>query len=360
MYFTALQGSNLRCFAEFSLTPVLGVNLLLGENGAGKTSVLEALYLLGYGRSFRGRVRDGLIQQGQRQLLLSANWQNANGFAQQGGLQHSGGDWQARLNAAPVDNLSQFCSQFPILCFEPGSHELISGAADHRRRFIDWALFHVEPNFYPQWRRFNRALKQRNALLKSNPSAAELGPWDLEFAEAGEAISAYRKTYLMQLLPYFTALSQTLLPESQHTELMYSSGWRENLPLIDALRLNQERDLQTGFCSVGPHRADWKTRMDAHFAPEHFSRGQAKLLALAAVLAQAQHFYTAKAEWPVLCFDDLASELDARHLGFVLTQLTQTKAQVWITGTQALPEIDRSALACKQFHVEHGSIRESD
>lgn len=360
MYFTALQGSNLRCFAEFSLTPVLGVNLLLGENGAGKTSVLEALYLLGYGRSFRGRVRDGLIQQGQRQLLLSANWQNANGFAQQGGLQHSGGDWQARLNAAPVDNLSQFCSQFPILCFEPGSHELISGAADHRRRFIDWALFHVEPNFYPQWRRFNRALKQRNALLKSNPSAAELGPWDLEFAEAGEAISAYRKTYLMQLLPYFTALSQTLLPESQHTELMYSSGWRENLPLIDALRLNQERDLQTGFCSVGPHRADWKTRMDAHFAPEHFSRGQAKLLALAAVLAQAKHFYTAKAEWPVLCFDDLASELDARHLGFVLTQLTQTKAQVWITGTQALPEIDHLALACKQFHVKHGSIRESD
>jgi DNA replication and repair protein RecF len=360
MHFTALQGSNLRCFAEFSLTPILGVNLLLGENGAGKTSVLEALYLLGYGRSFRGRVRDGLIQQGHRQLLLRAHWLNSHGGAQHGGLQHSGSDWQARLNGEAVDNLGQFCSQFPVLCFEPGSHELISGAAEHRRRFIDWALFHVEPDFYLQWRRFSRALKQRNALLKSNPSANALLPWDREFAEAGESISAYRNGYLNQLLPYFKTLCQSLLPESQQTELLYSAGWRDGLPLLDALRLSRERDVQTGFCSVGPHRADWKTRMDTHYAPEHFSRGQAKLLALAAVLAQAQHFQAHKTEWPVLCFDDLASELDARHLGFVLSHLAETKAQVWITGTQGLPHNSHPGMAYKQFHVEQASIREAD
>jgi len=199
MLLTHLQGVNLRCFTEFSLTPVSGVNLLLGPNGAGKTSILEAIHILGYGRSFRGRIREGLIKNGAEHLQIVVRWQNQQDNAQQAGLQHSGNAWNARINGVDVTNLSQFCQQFPVLSFEPGSHELITGVADLRRRFIDWALFHVEPSFFQHWRRFNRALKQRNALLKTQPSAQALDAWDLEFSDSGEQITEFRKKYLKSL-----------------------------------------------------------------------------------------------------------------------------------------------------------------
>ena len=357
MHLTELQGANLRCFTKFSLTPVSGVNLLLGENGAGKTSIIEAIHILGYGRSFRGRIRDGLIKQDSSTLQITTRWQDEQGALHQAGLQHSGNDWQARHDGSDVDNLSQFCSHFPVLSFEPGSHALISGAAENRRRFVDWALFHVEPDFFPQWRRFNRALKQRNALLKTQPQPQTLAAWDKEYAESGEAIHFYRQRYLDTLNPGFHALCQEFLPECGPAALTYSAGWRHSqMSLLDALRLNQDRDLLTGFCGVGPHRADWQANLNGQLQQEHFSRGQAKLLALAALLVQAQQFVAEKNFWPILCFDDLASELDTSHFLRVLQWLSRTQAQIWISGTEILPIYSQIFPALKLFHVEQGRV----
>ena len=357
MHLTELQGINLRCFTEFSLTPASGVNLLLGENGAGKTSIIEAIHILGYGRSFRGRIRDGLIKQGATTLGISTRWQDQHGSTQQAGLQHSGNDWRARKNGADIENLSQFCSYFPVLSFEPGSHALISGPADNRRRFVDWALFHVEPDFFPQWRRFNRALKQRNALLKTQPQILTLAAWDKEYAESGEAIHFFRQRYLDTLNPGFRALCQEFLPECGSATLTYSPGWRHSqMGLLDALRMNQDRDLQMGFCGVGPHRADWQANLNGQLQQEHFSRGQAKLLALSAQLAQAQHFQSEKNFWPLLCFDDLASELDSDHFKRVLNWLAGTHTQIWISGTENLPLYTKIFPTLKLFHVERGCV----
>jgi DNA replication and repair protein RecF len=357
MQLVALQGTALRCFTEFSLTPVSGVNLLLGENGAGKTSLIEAIHILGYGRSFRARIRDGLIKHGADALQITTRWQDHLGNTHQAGLRHSGNDWQARQNGAEVDSLSQFCSQFPVLSFEPGSHALISGAADNRRRFLDWALFHVEPEFFPQWRRFSRALKQRNSLLKTRPSAQALAAWDKEYAESGEAIHYYRQQYLQTLVPGLQKLSQQFLPECGDLALHYSAGWRQSqMSLLDALRLSQERDLQSGFCHMGPHRADWQLDFNAQLHQSHFSRGQAKLLALAAQLAQAELFHAEKGFWPILCFDDLASELDTKHFLRVLHWLSETQAQIWISGTEDHLAYRESFAVLQRFHVEHGRI----
>ena len=357
MHLTELQAANLRCFTEFSLTPVSGVNLLLGENGAGKTSIIEAIHILGYGRSFRGRIRDGLIKQGASALQITTRWQDTQGAAHQAGLSHSGNDWQARQDGDDVDNLSQFCSHFPVLSFEPGSHALISGPAENRRRFLDWALFHVEPGFYAQWRRYNRALKQRNALLKTQPKTETLAAWDHEFAESGEAIHFYRQHYLDRLNPGFQTISREFLPECGTATISYAAGWRQSqMSLLNALRLNRDRDLQTGFCGVGPHRADWQAGLEGQLQQEHFSRGQAKLLALSALLAQAQQFLAEKHFWPILCFDDLASELDSSHFKRVLSWLSGTQTQIWISGTENLPIYTQIFPALKPFHVEQGRI----
>jgi DNA replication and repair protein RecF len=357
MLLTHLQGANLRCFPEFSLTPISGVNLLLGPNGAGKTSIIEAIHILGYGRSFRGRIREGLIRNGAEHLHVVVRWQHQQDIPQQAGLQHSGNAWNARINGVDVTNLSQFCQQFPVLTFEPGSHELITGAADMRRRFIDWALFHVEPDFFQQWRRFNRALKQRNALLKTQPSGQDLDVWDIEFADSGEQITSFRKKYLSALETPLKTLIQAFLPEFNTLQLAFSAGWKQQqVSLLDALRLNRDRDIQTGFCNIGPHRADWQPSLDSVLYKEHFSRGQAKLLALACVLAQAQHFVDEKGFWPILCFDDLASELDQQHFSYVLSFLAETSAQIWISGTDALPQYADTFSALRLFHVKHAEI----
>lgn len=357
MQLTELQGKNLRCFSEFSLTPGSGVNLLLGKNGAGKTSILEAIHILGYGRSFRGRIRDGLIKQGQNPLQITVRWQNPGGQAQQAGFQHNGSDWTARMDGRDVDNISQFCEHFPVISFEPGSHELISGAAEYRRRFADWALFHVEPEFTQQWRRFHRALKQRNALLKRQPKSSDLAPWDIEYADAGEALTGYRRRYLDRLEPVLREVSAHFVPECGELSLSFQSGWRDNqIGLLDALRLNQERDVQSGFCSIGPHRADWTLSLGGRLQQEHFSRGQAKLLALAALLAQAQLFVEQKGFWPILCFDDMASELDLGHCASVLDLLNSSPAQIWITGTEISSLYSDHFTAFKTFHVEQGTL----
>lgn len=357
MHITQLQGAHLRCFTEFSLTPASGVNLIVGENGAGKSSLIEALHILGYGRSFRGRVRDGLIQQGHTQLQLVVNWQNPQGHAQQAGLQHNGANWAARMNGETQDNLSQFCQHFPILTFEPGSHALITGSSDNRRRFVDWALFHVEPEFIQVWRRFNRVLKQRNALLKTQPSAQALSAWDQEFAETGEALGQFRQNYLNALYPQMCTIAQRVVPEYEAFALNYQHGWREGqVRLLDALRLNFVRDMQTGYCGVGPHRADWQLTLGEGLTQQHFSRGQGKLLALAALLAQARHFHAVMGFWPILCFDDLASELDKRHFQLVADVLSESNGQIWITGTESDPSLQKRFNDSRVFHVEHGRI----
>jgi len=357
MQLTELQGENLRCFSRFSITPDLGVNLLLGENGAGKSSILEAIHILGYGRSFRGRIRDGVIKQGCSPLQITVRWNHVNQSTHQAGFQHNGSNWKGRMDGQEVETLSHFCENFPVISFEPGSHALISGASEYRRRFTDWALFHVEPDFIVQWRRFHRALKQRNALLKRQPKPFELAPWDKEYAEAGEALSAYRRRYLNSIEPAMQELVTHFLPECGSLSLNYQAGWRDSqLSLQDALRLNQERDIQTGFCGVGPHRADWDLSLGKGLQQAHFSRGQAKLLALAALLAQTQLFVAAKEFWPILCFDDLASELDQTHFAKVLELLHTSPAQIWISGTQNLPLYSENFNSLKVFHVEHGTI----
>lgn len=359
MILTHLQGINLRCFAQFELAPCSGVNFLIGENGSGKTSIIEAIHVLGYGRSFRSRIRDGLIKNNENQLQIMARWLDTSNIPHQAGIQHNGNTWQARLDGENIGQLGQFCAQFPILSFEPGSHELISGNSDIRRRFIDWALFHVEPDFFHHWRRFNRALKQRNALLKSKPSSEDLAVWDIEFSESGEYIDKYRRQYLDLLANHLKLLTKEFLPECGDLQIKYNSGWKDQqLNLLDSLRINRDRDLLTGFSTVGPHRADWMPIFNQQLTVEHFSRGQAKLIALACLLAQAKRYALEKNVWPILCFDDLASELDQQHLEKVVKYLSDTHAQIWISGTEQHALYKDVFQTKKVFHVKQGVVCE--
>lgn len=360
MLIRRLSLHHLRRFAAVDLSPQPGLNLLTGDNGAGKTSVLEALHLMAYGRSFRGRVRDGLVQQDREALEVFVEWDELRGDLpvqrRKAGLRHSGQDWKGRLDGEDVAQIGNLCAALAVVTFEPGSHALVSGGGEPRRRFLDWGLFHVEPDFLSLWRRYSRALKQRNALLKQGGPSRMLDTWDHELAEAGEPLTSRRQHYLERLQDRAVALAAELAPQLGITRLDLSPGWRRHeLPLADALLLARERDRQAGYTSVGPHRADWSVGFTTIPGRDALSRGQAKLTALACLLAQAEDYAQQRGHWPVIALDDLASELDRTHQARVLNRLLSGPAQIFITATETPAALqDRENIA--RFHVEHGQI----
>jgi len=358
MRITRLDIAGLRRFERVSLAPGPGLNLLTGDNGAGKTSVLEALHLMAYGRSFRGRVRDGLVGTGAAAVEVFVEWEErVSGRTRKAGMRHSGQAWEGRLDGSGITHLGDLCAALAVVTFEPGSHVLVTGGGEARRRLLDWGLFHVEPDFLPLWRRYARALKQRNALLKVRARDAELDAWDHELADAGEPISRHRQRYLQQLQPQLQGIVADLLPAAGATILEFQPGWRrDELSLSDALLLARDRDRIVGFTSSGPHRADWRIGYAAFPGREALSRGQAKLTALAILLAQAELHAGLRGEWPIIALDDLASELDRNHQARVLARLQASGAQVFITGTEAPAALQGTNMPTTLFHVEQGQI----
>ncbi|MBD7987408.1 DNA replication/repair protein RecF [Luteimonas sp. Sa2BVA3] len=354
MHLIRLELRNLRNLVDVVLEPGAGLNLLVGRNGAGKTSVLEGLHLLAYGRSFRGRVRDGLVRTGSSVVEVFAEWHAATGEGRhRAGLRHGGSSWEARIDGGTVGHLGELCAAFMVVTFEPGSHALVSGGGEPRRRFVDWGLFHVEQGFLQVWRRYSRALKQRNALLKSGAGVGQISAWDHELAVSGEELTRRRALYLERLQERLEPVAAALAPSLGQAMLEFEPGWRQSsLSLADALAVARERDRTLGHTSVGPHRADWRLRLSGKGEGESLSRGQAKLAALSCLFAQATDCAVERGDWPVIALDDLASELDAEHRGRVLAFLGNVPAQAFITGTDLLP-LDEGG---RVFHVEQDTV----
>jgi DNA replication and repair protein RecF len=272
------------------------------------------------------------------------------------GIGREGQRWEARKDGASVP-LGQLVRACAVVCFEPGSHALIAGGADERRRFLDWGVFHVEHGFHAAWQRYQRALKQRNTLLRASRPAGEalFKPWEVELAESARLMDAARDAYLERLRPHLAAELHAVVPELGESSLRYRRGWAEDAPLADQLAALRERDRARGHTTVGAHRADWSVTTEQAPLREHFSRGQEKLVALSCLLAQATVYASDHAgEWPIVCLDDLASELDQAHQAAIVARLLAAGAQVLITGTELPAAL--TGVPHRLFHVEQGQV----
>jgi DNA replication and repair protein RecF len=351
-----LRVENLRNVAALELDLGAGLSLFVGPNGAGKTSILEGAYLLSHAQSFRSGPPDALIQRGAEQLTLAASVTRHSGPIRIG-LARSHDGWQAKVNGLAAPTLGSMLREYALACFEPGSHVLISGGSAERRRFLDWGVFHVEPDFLNRARRYSRALRQRNAALKQAACESEVLAWDVELTEAASPLAQMRSAYFMQFRAVLSEILATFLPELGAPDAAFASGWDDGVALDHALHAARARDRQRGHTTLGPHRADWSIRFAQAPQREHLSRGQEKLCALACVLAQARVFAEARGEWPVIAFDDLASELDPQHQQLVVQMLRDVDAQVLISGIEVPDCLRRIDAPLRVFHVEHGSVR---
>ena len=351
-----LRLENLRAFQSLDLDLEPGWNVFVGTNGAGKTTLLEAAYLLSHARSFRSGPKDALVRRGAGGYSVYANVERGPDSTIGLGLSRGAGLLEARIGgeSAPVADLLH---QVAVSCFEPGSHELISGTSEVRRRFLDWGVFHVEHDFLRIWRSFQRALKQRNALLRNGGSDAELDSWDRELATSGAQLVSMRQRYVAALSPVLTASLRDVLGELGEAILSLDGGWNGEVDALGHLVASREDDRRRGFTTRGPHRADWSIAFEHAPRREHLSRGQEKLCALACILAQAQVFATQRGQWPVICIDDLASELDAPHQVTLVQSLRAVDAQILVTGTHEPPAVFDLGRAAARFHVEPGQVR---
>jgi len=362
VYLTRLDIHGIRNISSASLTPIDGINILHGANGSGKTSFLEAIYLLGRGRTFRSRHTKTLINHDSRQCTVfgAANSKEHNVPYTIGVSRELKGSFQFKVDGNRVSTSSSLADAIPLLLMNSESFLLIEGGPGGRRRFLDWGVFHVEQQFQPLWVQYQRSLQQRNKLLRRDKiSKQELSSWDDSFIRLSAQITDMRRKYFNAIEPLFVEMIEKLTTVKD-ISLKFYQGWEEGRSLASLLEENFERDTRRHVTSVGPQRADIKVSVKGRAASDVLSRGQIKALVAALIVGQGQMFRQARDKQCVYLFDDLVSELDNDYLRRLLKVLASANAQVFITGTDSLPLVNvlenEKIEDFAVFHVEHGTV----
>ena len=345
------RATNFRCLADAELALSPEFNFIYGANASGKTSLLEALAYLGRGKSFRGASTTNLVKHGESEFVLFGET-DGDGRKHKLGVQNSRDGLVVRVDGESDGGVAALAEALPLQVIDPEVHNLVAGGPEQRRRFLDWIAFHVEHEHLHTWRRFRRALKQRNAALKARSGKRVIKSWDAEFVELSLRLDASRRSALDIALEALSEQGARLLGTELGFE--YQQGWARERSLADALDEGLERDIQQGASQYGPHRADLRVSYDERQARKLVSRGQQKLLASAMILAATETAQAALERPLLLLLDDPAAELDGESLARLLESVLSRGCQVVATS------LEKDALTLPAgaavFHVEHGVL----
>lgn len=351
MALESVKVERFRCLRQVEFRPDASLNLIFGANGAGKTSVLEALYYLGRGRSFRSSLISSLIQTDANDFTVFGKIKDG-GKRYRLGVQVGRGSSEVHINGQAGGNVADLVEAFPVQIIDPEVHILVQGGPKGRRQFLDWGVFHVKHGFLAAWRRYRRALQQRNMALKQRHERATVDIWGTELVEAGLKVDELRQNYLAGFDLVFSRISEQLL--GTPAVCRYLPGWPMEESLPDALVESWDRDRKHGLTHVGPHRAELALEMDGQAARHRLSRGQQKLLGTALVLAQCEFVASSLQRTVALLVDEPAAELDSARLEQLIDALVKPGVQLFLTALEAdaLPLKSQPTL----FHVKHGEL----
>ena len=399
-----LQISHLRNLTQISLEPA-ACNIIIGANGSGKTSLLEAIFLLSRGKSFRHHQPKRYIQHHQNNTTVHAKLNDSRTLAIQ---KQADATTILRLNQTTVYNQSILTEQLPTLLIDPSTMDMLEQGSASRRQLLDWLVFHMKQGFHPQWMAYQRLLKQRNSLLKSTRhltqvQLSELKSWDKGLSNHAALIHHYREQVFTEWQPYFAKSILQLLPSyAEQLSLSYNAGYDTSVALDVQLNERLEQDLQLGYTRIGNHRADihvhWRSNESVNDqttdhrtaasansiqtklptlkeqAANVLSRGEKKLLITALRLSQLPLLLndeersdslnddlSSKAT-PVVLLDDITAELDDRAIEILLSTLAQLPCQVFMTSLtdDILPLVNELWSQPNTFHVKQGEISLTD
>jgi DNA replication and repair protein RecF len=355
MHIRQARGENLRLYQSFELQASSGINVILGPNAAGKTSLLEGLYLLGRARSFRTGELSELVGPHGSSWTLFAEVETS-GQLDRLGIGWNGSEQELRVNGERA-RTAALPKILPLQLIDPVGHRLVEEGPGYRRSYLDWGVFHVEPSFYAAWQRYQRCLRQRNQALRQNLPDSAITAWDEELSASAEQVSDSRRRHAAALGDHLGEWVDALLGISD-TRIEFQQGWNAESGyrklLVD--QLYQHRRL--GSTTQGPHRAELKLWLSGQRAKGRVSRGQQKLLVAALVLAQCAILIGAGKPAPVILIDDFTAELSAAYQERFALALTKYPGQIFITAFE-LPDTLRH-LDARMFHVEHGQLQASN
>lgn len=348
--------NHFRNLSSVTLNPFPGVNIFHGKNASGKTSLLEAIYFLGLGRSFRTSLVHRIINNDADRFSLFAISQRFDQETPIGIERSRQGERKIRLQGKTITSLAPLAKELPLQLLTTDSHSYFKEGPKYRRQFLDWGVFHVEQTFYSYWYLYHQALKQCNTGLKKQLSQREIEIWHEEMNPLALLLDQQRTRYVGQLHPILTELLEQFLPNTQ-LKLKYYRGWPENQDFSEHLRIRLPHDRQLGYTHFGPHRADLQLYYGKVPVFDFLSQGQQKLAAYALHLAQGILLQRLTAQCPIYLIDDLPSELDSQKRSLLTKALSNLNAQIFITGIlleDLTPMIDIEK--AQLFHVKQGEI----
>ena len=353
MQFDLLKVSYVRNLTNINIEPSAYINIIVGPNASGKTALLEAIHLLARARSFRTPHIKDVIQHNQDTLRVIANISNTKKRGVSTGIEKSYGNTVIRHNGESLKTVSEQVKNIPLIVITPDSHLLVTGSPRERRHWLDWAMFHVEPSYIDVWRNYQKALRNRNLLLKSSGNNQQITGWERSMWKAALVLDEYRRKFVEELQAQLSAVVKEIFPV--RPRLRFNNGGSSDILFEEYLFKDREKDRQLGYTKCGPHKADIRFLAGDLLLAQVYSRGQIKKFVTALLLAQAKTSELIIGEKPVFLIDDYAAELDGRARLELLTSLKTYGGQVFLTSTEndeALTNLGEASL----FHVEHGNI----
>jgi DNA replication and repair protein RecF len=345
-----------RNLAPLTLVPGARFNVLFGDNGAGKSSLLEALGYLAALRSFRDAKKEDIIAQGAARAQIRAQVSSAP-LSRRFEITLD----RSKARSVLVDQkrpatLGGHFASFPLVLFHPGDVELMLGPPEPRRRFLDRVLEQMDAGYARVMADYERALRSRNRLLKSQrPERASITAYDTALAELGARIGAARLALTEQLKPRVESHFAEITEHALALELSYAARTtaRED-ELRRQLHDSYEKDLARGFTGVGPHTDDLRVGVAHTLAKHHASQGQHRAIVLALKVAELSVLAERTGRVPLLLLDDVSSELDRSRNRRFFTLLSRLGSQVFLTTTQR--ELILIEEQRRDFLVENGRI----
>lgn len=332
MSLVKLDVIGLRNLSPITLEPGPRLNFLIGPNASGKTSLLEAIYLLGRARSFRTPQVSQLIRFGEPALSVVGRIAATDqGPGLPIGILIGRGRREIHIGGRIAQTSAELLEAFPLLVIQPAGIALVEGAPKLRRQFMDFGVFHRDSGYLAGWRRYTTALSHRNVLLRSG-KVRELAPWNHELARYGIMIAEARAAYMLRLKPFFDEIGGRFF-SGQHFDLRVHAGWDVSRPLEEVLDSEVTADLRYGHTQSGPHKGNFSIFLDNRPVKAFFSRGQTKLLVYALLLAQSRLMEERVGSGGCVLIDDVASELDETNRRALSELLRGRLSQFFITAT---------------------------
>ena len=296
-----------------------GVNIIHGENGMGKTNILEAVYYFSYGRSFRSGGKE-VIKDGEKEARISLSFENSQRKLESDIKFLSGKRKEIYINEIELKKTSQLLGNFICVLFTPDEMGIIKGMPEVRRKFCDSSIMPLRPNYIKELIKYRNILAQKTALLKSRQYET-LDIWNEKLAETGSRIMKLRESYIERINQKAREIQNEISGGKEELNLIYNPSVKLKENYLEKLTEYKEKEKENLFCMVGVHRDDIDIFINGKLAKNYASQGQIRTAVLSLKLAETEIIKEETGEYPVMLLDDILSELDKSRREFLISKI---------------------------------------